>query len=144
MIKKIRIGNDLVYIPRFEKALSVGNFIKKIFHENEIKYCESQHKRKKIACYAARFAAKEAFSKALGTGLYAQGVSFRDVWIEKETNGRPLLHMSKKILLLLQQEHLSGQDVSLSHEKNYASAVVILFETEPNVTSQNLRALKNA
>jgi phosphopantetheinyl transferase (holo-ACP synthase) len=66
------------------------------------------------------------------------------VWIEKETNGRPLLHMSKKILLLLQQEHLSGQDVSLSHEKNYASAVVILFETEPNVTSQNLRALKNA
>ena len=99
MAKKIRIGNDLVNIPRFEKSLKIGNFIQKVFHPNEIAYCESKVKDRSSS-YAARFAAKEAFSKALGTGIYAQGVSPKDIWIENEANGRPFLNVSENKKLI--------------------------------------------
>lgn len=127
MAKKIRIGNDLVNIPRFEKSLSVGNFIQKIFHPTEIAYCESKVKGR-AASYAARFAAKEAFAKAIGTGLYANGVSPKDIWIENETNGKPQLNLSDNVKNILNLNELDDYDVSLSHHEDYAIANVILFK----------------
>lgn len=127
MAKKMRTGNDLVHIPRFEKSLSVGNFIQKVFHPNEIAYCESKTKGR-TASYAARFAAKEAFAKALGTGLYANGVSPKEIWIENETNGRPFINITDNIKKILASLEIEDFDVSLSHHEEYAIATVILFK----------------
>lgn len=122
---KIQIGNDIVHLPRFEKSLSIGNFKQKIFHANEIDACEK--KVDKLSSYAARFAAKEAFSKALGTGLYAQGVAPTDVWIENNELGKPQLFFSEKLQDLLNVKGVTGWDVSLSHHGEYALAHVILY-----------------
>jgi holo-[acyl-carrier protein] synthase len=127
MAKKICIGNDLVNIPRFEKSLKVGNFIQKVFHPNEIAYCESKGINR-ISSFAARFAAKEAFAKALGTGLYANGVSPRDIWIENEESGRPFLNTSENVKQILLEKGIDDFDVSLSHHVDYAIANVILFK----------------
>lgn len=76
--------------------------------------------------YAVRFAAKESFSKALGTGL--KGFSLNEVFIEKDCNGKPLLRVTGKALEAM--ENSFGKDcilhVSLSHEKEYALAYVII------------------
>jgi holo-[acyl-carrier protein] synthase len=125
MAKKIMIGNDLVYLPRFAKSLNVGNFIQKIFHAQEQQYCEA--KVDKVSSYAARFAAKEAFSKALGTGLYAQGVTPTDVWIENLDSGKPCLHFSEKLQEILNLQGITDWDVSLTHHGEYALAHVLLF-----------------
>ena len=127
MAKKIRIGNDLVNIPRFEKSLKVGKFIQKVFHPNEIAYCESKGINR-IPSFAARFAAKEAFAKALGTGLYANGVSPKDIWIENEESGRPFLNISDNIKQILEKYEIHDFDVSLSHHVDYAIASVVLFK----------------
>lgn len=127
MVKKIRIGTDIVHLPRFEKSLTTGNFIKKIFHPNEIKYCEMKQPPARIASYAARFAAKEAFSKALGTGLLANGVAPIDIWIENEESGRPVLCFSAHIISLLHQNDFCNHDVSLSHHEENAIATVLLY-----------------
>ncbi len=129
MVKKIRIGNDLVNIPRFEKSLKIGNFIQKVFHPNEIAYCESKVKNRSSS-YAARFAAKEAFSKALGTGLYAQGVSPKDIWIENEVSGRPFLNVSENVKQILNENEIHDFDVSLSHHVDYAIACVVLYTSK--------------
>jgi holo-[acyl-carrier protein] synthase len=126
MAKKIRIGNDLVNIPRFEKSLKIGSFIQKVFHPNEIAYCESKVKNR-ISSYAARFAAKEAFAKAIGTGLYSHGVSPKDIWIENEASGRPFLNISENLKQILKENDIHDFDVSLSHHADYAIASVILY-----------------
>ncbi|MES2615082.1 MAG: holo-ACP synthase [Bdellovibrionota bacterium] len=122
---KIYIGNDLVHLPRFEKSLQLEKFIAKIFHLREIEYCEK--KKDKLSSYAARFAAKEAFSKALGTGLYAQGVAPTDVWIENLESGKPQLFYSEKLREILRTHGITGCDVSLSHHGEYAMAHVVLY-----------------
>lgn len=127
MAKKICIGNDLVNIPRFEKSLKIGYFIQKVFHPNEIVYCESKGINR-ISSFAARFAAKEAFSKALGTGLYANGVKPKDIWIENEKSGRPYLNVTENVRQILQENEIDDFDVSLSHHLDYAIAHVVLFK----------------
>ncbi len=126
MALNIRIGNDLVHLPRFAKSLELEAFKEKIFHKNEIDYCEK--KPDKLSSYAARFAAKEAFAKALGTGLYAEGVTPKDVWVENEPSGKPTLCFSEKMREILKEKELAGCDVSLSHHGDYALAHVILYE----------------
>jgi holo-[acyl-carrier protein] synthase len=127
----MRIGCDLVSLPRFERSLQVGGFIARIFHEHEIVYCNSRPSP--VASFAARFAAKEAFVKALGTGLFGEGISPHDVWIEitdfiKEgTSGRPRLCWNPHVNEVLERFGIKGADVSLSHHEGYAMAVVILF-----------------
>ena len=125
MHTNIRIGNDIVNIPRFEKSLEITNFIEKIFHPNEIAYCEGKASR--ISSYAARFAAKEAFAKALGTGLYAQGITPQDIWVENEPNGRPCLKFSEGVKIILEKQSISKAEVSLSHHIDYAIASVVML-----------------
>ena len=92
------IGTDIVKVSRIKKIFNKNNKLKKrIFSIKEIKYCES--KKNKISCYSKRFAAKEAFAKALGTGV-SKGISFNEISINNNKNGAPfieLLGQTKKI-----------------------------------------------
>lgn len=123
----IRIGTDLVEIIRMEKSIQKDAFLKKVFHPIEIEY--AQKKAQPAASFAARFAAKEAFFKALGTGLYTEGMGPLDVWIENNPSGRPELRMTAAVQALLNQKFAHYQcDVSLAHDGPCALAtVVILF-----------------
>ncbi|WGL59854.1 holo-ACP synthase [Pigmentibacter sp. JX0631] len=127
MSKKIQIGTDIVCISRFAKSLTTGNFIQKIYHVKEIEYCEQKALKARIASYAARFAAKEAFAKALGTGLYVQGIVPSHIWVENEESGRPILYFSDSLTKVLNDKGFFSVDVSLSHHEEYAVATVILY-----------------
>lgn len=117
------IGTDIAKVSRFEKWIKNPEMIDRFFNPKEKMEsgCESaicQH-------YAARFAAKEAFSKALGTGLV--GFDLQDVYIVHDENGKPLLKIENKAEEIVNK--MFGNciiHVSLSHEKEYAVAFVII------------------
>ena len=121
------IGCDIVKVARFEKWIGTS-LIERFFNEKEL-IKESASLQRKCEYYAIRFAAKEAFSKALGTGL--SGFSLKDVYIEKNDGGKPFLRAENEALA--QVEKLFGKDcvfhVSLSHEKEYAVSYVIIEKT---------------
>jgi len=126
MSHKIFIGNDIVHIPRFLKSLEKEAFVEKVFHPTEIDYCKK--KQDSASSFAARFAAKEAFSKAFGTGLYVDGVYPLDVWVKNDTkSGKPCLCFSEKLEAKLSDKGITGFDVSLAHHGDYALAHVVLF-----------------
>ena len=87
-MKIFGIGTDIVNIKRMEKTLRENNvsFKNKIFSRKEIIYCEK--KKKPSSYYAKRFAAKEALSKALGTGI-RKGINFKDIEISNDNFGKP-------------------------------------------------------
>ena len=121
----VRIGTDLVSVERIAKSIERDSFLKKVFHPNEIEQCKK--KAHPASSFAARFAAKEAFFKALGTGLYTEGMGPLDAWIENEENGRPKLILSQAAKDQLQRlGGCSGIDVSLSHDAHMAIATVVL------------------
>ena len=83
------IGTDIVDISRIKKIFNRNNkFKKRIFSAEEIKYCET--KSNKISSYSKRFAAKEAFVKALGTGI-SQGISFNEISVKNNKYGAPFI-----------------------------------------------------
>lgn len=120
------IGIDIIEVKRIEKQ--VGNeasaFIKKIFTSQEIDYCESKIKNK-AQNYAVRFAAKEAFFKALGTG-WRDGLSWQDVEITNDELGKPNILVTGKSQTIIQEKNIKHIHVSLSHIKEIAIAVVIM------------------
>ena len=119
----IGVGHDLVEISRIAAAMAKNErFIKRILTEAEWAYC--QQKGAPAASAAARFAAKEACSKALGTGIGQ--VSWLEMEIISQPTGRPELLLSGKAQALAAQLGVAAVQVSLSHTKDYASAVVIL------------------
>lgn len=107
-------------------AFSVGRnsgFREMVFSAQEIAYCES--KAAPYQHYAARFAAKEAFLKAIGRG-WDSGLALHEIEIVNESNGRPRLQLSGKTATALESLEIRNIHVSLSHLKSYASALVIL------------------
>ncbi len=118
------LGTDIVEADRIaEKIANDSGFKELVFSKNEIDYCEQQ--KFKAENYAARFAAKEAFFKALGTG-WASGTHFNEIEIQHDAAGKPFLNFlgeTKKTFAILQQQKIS---VSLSHTKTLATAVVII------------------
>jgi holo-[acyl-carrier protein] synthase len=120
----MRVGCDLVTVSRFEKLLANQHFLDRVFHPVERAYCLQQ--AKPIHHWAARFAAKEAFVKALGTGFYTENVTPDQVWVNREPNGRPFLCLSDHVLQLLNNSGFKSWDVSLSHHGDAAMAVVLL------------------
>jgi len=118
------IGTDVVEISHFEEVVSKSRpgFLRYLFTENEIEYCERFKER--MASYAAVFAAKEAFLKALRTGL-APGMRWTDVEVLHEPSGAPVLRVYRRC-----RELLGGgrAEVSLSHSERAAHAVVIIEE----------------
>jgi holo-[acyl-carrier protein] synthase len=128
-MKIIGLGNDLTDIRRIDKSINRfnGRFIKRVFTDDEIKYCTS--KGNKAANFAKRFAAKEACSKALGTG-FAQGVYWKDIEVINDELGKPTMKLvggALKRLELLTPYGLEAQiDLSLTDEYPMAQAIVIL------------------
>ncbi len=120
------IGTDIVSIDRIKKSLKNKNFLKRIFNEKEILKCKKT--LKSINCFAKRFAAKEAFSKALGTGI-AKGINFNEIIVLNKKSGKPyiiLVDQTKKTLSKRFKRKKFKVSLSLSDEKKYAVAFVTI------------------
>lgn len=119
------IGNDIIAVERIKKSIeNYGErFLNKVFTPNEISYCEL-YGDKKYVHYAARFAVKESFSKAVGTGL-TKGFKLNEVGVINEKSGKP-----KLILIGDLSEKYSKyiSHVTISHSDEYAIAMVVLEE----------------
>ena len=120
------LGSDIVDTNRIKKALKNKNFIKKIFSKNELKIIKAKLKTSINYC-AKRFAAKEAFSKALGTGI-SGGISFKDISINNDKKGRPYIKLIGKTKSIVQRTIKKRYKIflTLTDEKKYALAVVII------------------
>ncbi|EIB4933969.1 holo-ACP synthase [Vibrio cholerae] len=121
----VGLGTDIAEIERVEKALarSGENFARRILTDSELEQFLALKQQGRFL--AKRFAAKEAASKALGTGI-AQGVSFHDFNICNDALGKPLLSLSGKAAQLAAQLQVVNIHLSISDERHYAMATVIL------------------
>ena len=127
-MKIFGIGTDIVNIKRMEKSLKRhGNkFKNNIFSENEITYCEK--KKNSVAFYAKRFAAKEALSKALGTGI-RKGIKFKHIEICNDSYGKPSILLKGAVDDYLKKKIKSKKYniyLSLSDDEPWAQATVII------------------
>jgi holo-[acyl-carrier protein] synthase len=119
------IGTDIVEVSRIQKAVEgTPGFADKIFTEAEQNYCEAR-KAGKYQSYAARYAAKEAFFKALGTG-YRYGMRFREIEIINNSLGKPEIRLHGKAKTLVSEQKIIRIHLSLSHLREMAVAFVIL------------------
>ena len=127
-MKIFGIGTDIVNIRRIEQSLKKRkySFKNKIFSKKEISYCE---KRKNPgAFYAKRFAAKEAFTKALGTGI-RKGVNLKNIEITNNVYGKPSIYLKGNLANYLKKKiKCKKYDIhlSLSDDKPWAQATVII------------------
>jgi holo-[acyl-carrier protein] synthase len=120
-------GIDIVEVARIAQSLSRGdNFRKLVFSEEEIAYCEQQGRRGHES-YAGRFAAKEAFLKALGTGWRGE-LQFHEVTFINDEMGKPYLVLKGKSKAALKAYNDCRIHVSISHTPHYATAMVIIEE----------------
>ena len=121
----IGIGVDLASVERLEAAFTAhgDRFERRIFTAEESAYCRTQ--RRPGIAFAARFAAKEAFAKALGIGVGA-GMRWRDVSVAREASGRPVLALEGAARRSADARGVVRTHVSLSHDGDYAVAVVVL------------------
>lgn len=119
------IGVDVVQISRIARALKRWGrrFQDKVFTPEEIDYC--LRKRNPHPHFAARFAAKEAFVKALGIGI-RRGVHWRDIEVRRGPLGRPVLRLTGRAREILRGEKIEGISLSLSHDGDYSAATVVL------------------
>lgn len=122
----IGLGIDVVEIDRIERALDrfPNRFPQRILTEEELRIYPAA-KSRAVAYLAARFAAKEAAVKALGTG-FSQGIGFRHMEIRRHDSGRPELHLLGPARDLAVQKGVVRSHVSLTHGRREAAAVVIL------------------
>lgn len=120
----IGLGIDLIEVERIATNINKGSgFRELVFSPGEIGYCEA--KTNKFEHYAARFAAKEAFFKALGTG-WAEGTAFNEVEVTNDEKGKPQLALLGATKKSLDPWGIIKISLSLSHLKSVASAVVII------------------
>ncbi|RPJ37861.1 MAG: holo-[acyl-carrier-protein] synthase [Deltaproteobacteria bacterium] len=119
------IGIDLVKIKRIAEAHQRWGerFHHKAFTSGEIQYC--LRKRDPAPSLAARFAAKEALVKALGIGL-RRGVHLRDVEVQRGSLGKPVLKLHGRAEEICAREGITGIFLSLTHDQDFSSAVVVL------------------
>jgi holo-[acyl-carrier protein] synthase len=121
----VGMGVDIAEVPRVQAAIERfgDRFLKRLFTEGEIRYCES--KANKYERFAARFAAKEAALKAIGTG-WKRGVTWLDVEIVRLPSGRPTIQFRGKAAEFAHRLGTRNVSVSLSHTEQIAIAHVIL------------------
>ena len=113
------IGTDIIEVKRIENAMQNKAFIERVFTEKEINYCETKNEDIKYQHYAARFSAKEAIFKALSKKVDSQSISWKNIEITNEENGRPVAN-------LIDMDIKCNIDVSLSHIKEYATASAVV------------------
>ena len=120
------IGTDIIKISRISKSIKKKSFINRLFNKDEILKC--QNTKKSFHCFAKRFAAKEAFSKALGTGI-SKGMHFNQIVVLNEKNGKPFIKLfdqtKKKVEKILKRKKYKIS-LSLTDEKSYAVAFVTI------------------
>jgi holo-[acyl-carrier protein] synthase len=118
-------GIDIVEIARFQRFLEQGNdaLFHRLFTASEIEYCAE--KKLSAQHYALRFAAKESYLKALGTGL-REGLSWKDIEVVNDPLGKPQLRLYGRALEMFQQAGLCGSFLSMSHDAGCAIAMVVL------------------
>jgi holo-[acyl-carrier protein] synthase len=121
----IGTGIDLVEIERIEHSIERygERFLRRVYTESEIAYC--QRKRSSAESFAARFAAKEAGAKALGTGI-SRGVSWQEFQVERLPGGRPTLTLRGRARLLATELGVTRIALSLTHTGSLAMATVMM------------------
>jgi len=119
----IGIGIDIIEIKRMEKWLDNSGLLERYFHQTEITLAFTR-KNSAAQTLAARFAAKEALGKALGTGLTE--ISLKDIIVKNEKNGKPELELFGTALEALKKSGANKVHLSLSHEKDNAIAMIVL------------------
>jgi len=119
------IGTDIIEIKRIHKILNKhkNSFISKIFTDNEIE--NGNNKKSAVTYFAGRWAAKEAFSKALGTGI-GKNCSWKDIEIRNSESGNPYCLLSGDAEKTSESNGIVNIHLSISHEQEYATATVIL------------------
>ncbi|MFB0538173.1 MAG: holo-ACP synthase [Anaerolineae bacterium] len=119
----VSVGVDIIEIERIKQVLQRHGqrFLRRVYTEAEIAYC-----RGRVPELAARFAAKEAVSKALGTGIVSQGgIFWRDVEVLPDARGKPLVYLHGRAKDRAESLGLKEFAISLSHSQEYALAFVV-------------------
>jgi len=121
----VGIGSDLVLISRVKDAIWRwgDRFIDRIFCEEEIRYCIK--KRDSASSFAARFSAKEACAKALGTGI-SRGIRWKDICVVRKQGQAPTIELKGKAREIAQTLGVNNIYLTITHEKDLAMTVVIL------------------
>ena len=126
----IGLGVDIVNNNRLKKLVKNTKFINRVFTINEQKL--STKLTNKINYYSKRFAAKEAFSKATGSGI-SKNLHFKDIEITNNKKGKPLINLSKSSTIFLNKKFKVRSfktNLSLSDEKNYSIAYVVIEKND--------------
>ncbi len=121
----VGIGTDLTEIARIERSVARfgDRFLERVFTPGEIAYC--RQKKAAAESFAARFAAKEAGAKALGTGI-SHGVSWRELEVTRALSGKPSLLLHGRAAELAQALGVRRIALSLTHSREIAMAVVVM------------------
>tara|TARA_B100001564_G_scaffold299165_1_gene265531 strand:+ start:17 stop:403 length:387 start_codon:yes stop_codon:yes gene_type:complete len=125
-MKILGIGVDIVHNKRIQKSIKNPLFIKRIYTPKELKH--SYTVSNKVGYFSKRFAAKEAFSKALGTG-FRMNLNFKDIEVINNKMGKPFYVKNKKITKIIQKTYKIKNFkffLSVSDEKNYSTAFAII------------------
>lgn len=119
------IGTDIVEVARIAASIEQfgDDFAKRILADSELESYQESHIKARFL--AKRFAAKEAFSKALGTGLRAPAI-FQNIAVSHDELGKPMLVLAAELQAFLQAKNITKTHISISDEKNLAAAFVVL------------------
>lgn len=117
------IGIDVIQVERIRRWATIPGLYERYFHPQELEMAR-RNGENAVLSLAARFAAKEAFGKALGTGLY--GIQLRDINVVNDPHGKPELVLEGRALEIFRQLGGKKVHVSLTHEEDYALAMVVL------------------
>ena len=119
----VGVGCDIIEIERIARAIKSESFIRRVFTAEEAAYCQRRGQQA-AASFAARFAAKEAVLKALGTGL-REG-SLQEIAVDNDGLGKPLVQLSGHFAMLAKQLGVKNIQIRLSHSRELATAYVIM------------------
>ena len=125
-MKTLGIGVDIVDNSRIRKSINNKRFLYRVFSTTEIK--NSKKTINKTSFFSKRFAAKEAFSKALGTG-FSKGLNFNDISIVNDKNGKPSIKLNNKLKNIINSKFKTKKInvfLSMSDEKKHSIAFVVL------------------
>ena len=125
-MKILGIGIDIINNKRIKQSIKSNKFKKRIYSSKELKLSEKT--KDKVAFFSKRFAAKEAFSKALGTG-FSSNLNFKDIQIINDKKGMPRYVENKKIIKIVKKKYKIkkfNSFLSISDEKDYSTAFAII------------------
>lgn len=129
-MKVLGIGVDVVETARIESSLAKfgDHFLRRVFVPGEIEYCSAMPQP--VLHYAARFAAKEAVSKAFGTGI-GKRMGWRDIEVRRKETGEPFIVLHGHAAEYARRLNVSATFISLSHTAHYAAANAVVVCSEP-------------